>query len=150
MVMTMTAQEFNFRSFHDDKTGQQDYGQGVARLNTNVAEIKSAGIRRNVLVKILNTLTKKSIYAVCRSNQNYSSSQIGIERDLRLQLIPEEDALPASMNLEIRRASVWGWWSYLYFHPNISVRVNFKIGIAISFALMLMGGFLGVILSRNI
>ena len=62
MVMTMTAQEFNFRSFHDDKTGQQDYGQGVARLNTNVAEIKSAGIRRNVLVKILNTLTKKSIY----------------------------------------------------------------------------------------
>ncbi|MEM9797547.1 MAG: hypothetical protein AAF919_13730 [Pseudomonadota bacterium] len=129
--------EFNVIGFKELGTAAQDYGNGVVRLHHALPEhyAPARTIRRNDLVRI-ETDSHARLYAVARFVQADDIFLIGLEYDARAQLSAKKGT---SVALTVRKARAVEYVGYLWNHPTILVRIEFRLAIALTLAGFLLG-----------
>ena len=129
--------EFSVKGFGDLGTDAQDYGNGIVRLHHALPDTYAPArdIRRNVLVRI-ETGRHDRIYAICRFVNHSDRHVIGLEYDARARLGVKKGQ---SVALIVRKARAIEYVGYLWSHPNIVVRIEFRLAIALTVAAFLLG-----------
>lgn len=128
--------DLELQGFSYSESGPQDYGQGVVRLDARLATSPALSeVKRNGLVRV-NCKEKKFVYAVARFGDLKEKDVLCMEYDDRLQLGLEKGKRES---FYISPANFLGYLPYLWNHPNLTIRIDFKITIAIAVLSILSG-----------
>ena len=129
--------EFHITGFGELGTDAQDHGNGVVRLHHALPDHyePACGIARNVLVRLENERHDR-VYAVARFVNHADPFVVGLEYDARARLGVKKNQ-PA--RLTVRKARAVEYVGFLWTHPNILVRIEFRLTIALTAAAFLLG-----------
>ena len=129
--------EFTVVGFGDLGTDAQDHGNGIVRLHHALPDhyAPARGIARNVLVR-LESGRHDRIYAVARFVNHADPFVVGLEYDARARLGVKKGQ-PA--RLTVRKARAVEYVGFLWSHPNILVRIEFRLTLALTTAAFLLG-----------
>ena len=137
MGTTIEPAQFEVTGFAELGTEAQDYGNGVVRLHHALPARYAAatGIRRNSLARIENAAHDR-LHAVVRFVNAPNPHVLGLEYDARAWLGIKKGQ---AAELTIRPARQIEYVGYLWGHPNIVVRVEFRLTMALMFSAFLLG-----------
>lgn len=129
--------DFHVTGFGELGTDAQDHGNGIVRLHHALpgCYAPACAIRRNTLVRI-ETPIHDRVYAIARFVQADDIHLVGLEYDARARLGIKKGQ---SATLSIRKARWIEYFGFLWTHPNILVRIEFRLTIALTVAAFLLG-----------
>lgn len=134
--------QFLIKGFKELGTGNRDYGRGIVRLSSNIAN--QVAISRHGLVRLENLECGAVKHALYRPH-NDSDCVVGLEYDDRLLLGIEEKG--KKVDLRVSAEPSWFYLHYFLSHPDVNVRLTFLFSIVFCVLSAILGFLIGIILS---
>ena len=132
-------------------TAEQDNGNGVVRFNSNVSEIHKLELKRDNLLRITyhdENNSDKNILALFRDARQKKGNLLALEYDQQLKLFGTS-AIGKEKLIGIQKVGkIPAMFWYLWDHPKLELKYNFRVSFVYSVVLTLVGFILGYVFGK--
>ena len=132
-------------------TAAQDNGNGIVRFNSSASRFNKLSVKRGDLLRIsynVGDRPERKILAIFRDNRKQEGEKVALEYDQCIQLfVKSAPCEEISVGIKIVRTFP-NICFYLWDHPNIGVKYNFRFSVFNGAALTVAGVIIGYAFSK--